>query len=101
LKIGDHFATYGPFIHQGADWNNRLRTLEVISPNGEKLTYKHNTSNLLFPPEKIVSDLSRVCVLEPGDVIFSGTTKALPAHAGDRVIVAIEGIGELENVITD
>lgn len=101
LKIGDKFATYGPFIHQGADWTNRLRTLEVISPNGQKLTYEHNTSNLLFPPEKIVSDLSRVCVLEPGDVIFSGTTKALPAHAGDRVIVAIEGIGELENTFTN
>ncbi|MDP8246434.1 MAG: fumarylacetoacetate hydrolase family protein [Candidatus Hinthialibacter antarcticus] len=101
LKIGDKFATYGPYIHQGVDWNNRLRTLNVFSPDGKTQTYEHNTSNLLFPPAKIVSDLSRVCVLEPGDVIFSGTTKALSAFAGDRVVVSIEGIGELENVITD
>lgn len=100
LKIGDKFATYGPFIHHGVDWNNRLRTLKVYTPEGEVLTYEHNTSNFLFPPAKIVSDLSRVCVLEPGDVIFTGTTKALPAHAGDRVVVSIEGIGSLENIIT-
>ncbi len=101
LKIGDKFATYGPFIHHGVDWNNRLRTLNVYTPDGDVLTYEHNTSNFIYTPAKIVRDLSRVCVLEPGDVIFTGTTKALPAHAGDRVVVSIEGIGALENMITD
>lgn len=101
LKIGDKFATYGPFIHQGIDWKNRLRTLKVYTSSGETLTYEHNTSNMIFPPEKIVSDLSRVCVLEPGDVIFTGTTGALPAHAGDRTVVGIEGIGELENTFIE
>lgn len=98
LKIGDAFAPFGPFIYTDIDWNNRLRTLIVKNEEtGKELLYEHNTNNLLFPPEKIVSDLSRVLTLNPGDVIFSGTTKALPAQAGDLMIVSVEGLGTIEN----
>lgn len=100
LKIGDKFATFGPYIYTDVDWNNRLRTLTVVSPSGKTQYYEHNTSNLVYTPEKMVSDLSRVCVLEPGDVIFTGTTKALPAHDGDEVTVTIEGFAELHNTIS-
>jgi len=100
LKIGDGFAPFGPFIHRGVDWRNRERTLKVSnSAQNKELTYRHNTSNMLFPPEKIVSDLSRVCVLEPGDIILSGTTKALSARAGDTMEVAVEGLGTLINKV--
>lgn len=98
LKIGDGFAPFGPFIHRGVDWRNRERALKVSNPSQNKeLIYKHNTSNMLFPPEKIVSDLSRVCVLEPGDIIFTGTTAALPARAGDIMEITVEGLGTLVN----
>ncbi|MFB3788833.1 MAG: fumarylacetoacetate hydrolase family protein [bacterium] len=100
LKIGDGFAPFGPFIHRGVDWRNRERTLKVSNPaQNKELTYQHNTSNMLFPPEKIVSDLSRVCVLEPGDIIFTGTTKSLPARAGDVMEVSVEGLGTLVNKV--
>jgi 2-keto-4-pentenoate hydratase/2-oxohepta-3-ene-1,7-dioic acid hydratase in catechol pathway len=100
LKLGDKFAPYGPFIYSGADWRDRKRTLTITDASGEtRVAYEHNTSALLHPPEKIVSDLSRVLTLEPGDVIFSGTTKAFIIEAGETVKTEIEGFGVVENLI--
>ncbi len=101
LKQGDRFSPYGPFIYRGVDWNNRERTLVVSnSDTGKKLTYRHNTSNLIYTPAKIVSDLSRVFTLFPGDVIFTGTTKALPAEAGDIMKVSVEGFESITNRVS-
>ncbi len=100
LKIGDHFAPFGPFIHRGIDWHNLERTLRITNPKtGKNVFYKHNTSHLVYSPAKIVSDLSRVLTLSPGDVIFSGTTQSFPAVDGDVVHVSIEGIGECVNKV--
>lgn len=100
LKMGDGFAPYGPFIHRGVDWKNRVRTLTVVnSKTGKKQTYEHNTSNMIYTPEKIVSDLSRVFSLNPGDVIYTGTTGVIPAEAGDVMEVSIEGLGTLTNPV--
>lgn len=101
LKQGDGFSPYGPFIYRGVDWNNRERTLTVKnSETGKNLRYSHNTSNLIYTPEKIVSDLSRVFTLFPGDVIFTGTTEALPAQAGDVMKVSIEGFESITNRVS-
>ncbi len=101
LKLGDNFAPYGPFIYAGADWRDRDRSLSIVTPSGEsRIEYRHNTSELLYPPEKMISDLSRVFTLEPGDVVFSGTTKAYIAEAGETVVTEVEGFGVLKNKIT-
>lgn len=100
LKLGDNYAPYGPFIYTDVDWWDRERTLTITNSSGEKrVSYEHNTSGLLYPPEKIVSDLSRVQTLEPGDLIFSGTSKAFIAEAGETVTTEIEGFGVLTNKI--
>lgn len=54
---------------------------------------------MIYLPKKIVSDLSKVLTLNPGDIIFSGTSKALIAEPGDTVIVKIEGMDVLINTI--
>ena len=100
LKLGDNYAPFGPFIYSDVDWRNRQRKLSVTSPSGEmRVTYEHNTSGLLYPPEKIVADLSRVLTLEPGDLVFSGTSKAFIIKAGETVTTEIEGFGVLNNLI--
>ncbi len=100
LKLGDNYAPFGPFVYSDVDWRDRQRTLSIASPSGEtRVTYEHNTSNLLYPPEKIVSDLSRVLTLEPGDLIFSGTSKAFIIEAGETVTTEVEGFGILRNLI--
>jgi 2-keto-4-pentenoate hydratase/2-oxohepta-3-ene-1,7-dioic acid hydratase in catechol pathway len=98
LKICDRFAPFGPFIVRKIDWRNRTRTLRIIGKDGsERIRYEHSTSELLYPPEKIVSDLSQVLLLSPGDIILTGTTKSFPVHAGEVVEVSIEGLGTFRN----
>ncbi len=100
LKIGDRFAPFGPFVYRGVNWKGLIRRLKVEnSATGKKLTYEHTTAHLVYTPAKIVRDLSRVLTLSPGDVIFTGTTKALPARDGDVVTVEIEGLGHFSNPI--
>ncbi len=100
LKIGDRFAPFGPFVWRGGDWKGLVRRLTVENAAaGKKLTYEHSTATLVYTPAKIVRDLSRVLTLSPGDVIFTGTTKALPAREGDVVTVEIDGLGRFSNPI--
>ena len=100
LKMGDGFAPFGPFIHRGVDWRDHKRTLKITnSKTGKNLYYEHNTPNMVYTPEKIVSDISRVFTLDPGDIILTGTTQALPAEEGDIMEVTVEGLGTVINQV--
>ncbi len=100
LKGGDGFAPFGPFIHTDIDWRSRKKILEITSDDPDRVVSDHtNTSDLIYQPEKIISDLSKVMTLRPGDVVFSGTNRSYPVRAGDRARISIEGIGEIVTVI--
>jgi 2-keto-4-pentenoate hydratase/2-oxohepta-3-ene-1,7-dioic acid hydratase in catechol pathway len=100
LKGGDGFAPFGPFIHTDIDWRGRKRTLEISSDDPDRVVSDHtNTSDLIYQPEKVISDLSKVMTLRPGDVVFTGTNRSYPVRAGDRAKISIEGIGEIVTVI--
>lgn len=94
LKIGDGFEPFGPFIVTNINWKNRTKKLTVFKTDGSvKTDYAENTSDLIYQPEKIVSDLSRVLTLQPGDIISSGTGKSFLCKAGESFALSIEGIG--------
>jgi 2-keto-4-pentenoate hydratase/2-oxohepta-3-ene-1,7-dioic acid hydratase in catechol pathway len=100
LKLGDGLGLFGPCLHADVDWRNRYRTLVIRDAAGfERESYTHSASGLLYPPEKIVSDLSRVQTFEPGDIIFSATTKAFIVYPGETVSTSVEGLGKLSNRI--
>ena len=64
-----------------------------------------NTSHLVFNAVDIVSDLSKVMTLDPGDIIATGTPGGVGAartppewlKPGDELVTSIEGIGQLVN----
>lgn len=106
-KSADGFAPTGPV----------LTTAEEVDPdalgifcrvNGET-RQASNTANMIFSPYKIVSYISTLMTLEPGDAIFTGTpqgvilglpeTERIWLAPGDRMEVEIEGIGILENTV--
>ncbi len=72
--------------------------------NGE-VKQQSTTDELIFGPAELVTDLSRIITLEPGDVIATGTPGGVGAArtppewltAGDEVVISIEGIGELRH----
>ena len=91
----DTFAPFGPIIvpGEGFDWRDRSIWLEV---NGER-KQDSNTDLLLWPVERIISDLSRIMTLNEGDIIMTGTPSGVgPLRDGDHVKAGIDGLGTLE-----
>jgi 2-keto-4-pentenoate hydratase/2-oxohepta-3-ene-1,7-dioic acid hydratase in catechol pathway len=90
----DTFCPLGPWIETELDIAD-LR-LECIV-NGER-RQDSRTSDMIFDPLTIVSFVSNVMTLLPGDVVLTGTPSGIaPLDRGDLVEVRIEGIGSLSN----
>lgn len=94
----DTFCPIGPFIATGIDASSlSIQTLL----NGE-VVQESNTSKMMRPPAEVISFISKVMTLYPGDVISTGTPKGIgPVNAGDVVGVKIEKVGTLENPVAD
>jgi 2-keto-4-pentenoate hydratase/2-oxohepta-3-ene-1,7-dioic acid hydratase in catechol pathway len=90
----DTFCPIGPWIVTDMDPHH----LDVSSYlNGERRQHS-NTKNLIFHPHQLVSFISCVMTLLPGDVIATGTPSGIgPMAIGDKIDVVIEGIGTLSN----
>jgi 2-keto-4-pentenoate hydratase/2-oxohepta-3-ene-1,7-dioic acid hydratase in catechol pathway len=72
-----------------------------------KVLQDSNTDKMIFGVRQLIAFISRGITLEPGDVISTGTPHGVGfarkppifLKAGDEVVVAIEGIGELSNPV--
>ncbi len=90
----DTFAPLGPWVAVGLDPGALTVTCRV---NGE-VRQRGHTSDLLFPVPQLVSFISGIMTLEPGDVIATGTPAGIaPIGIGDVVEVEVEGVGVLTN----
>lgn len=90
----DTFCPLGPWVE--TDIDPRDTTLESYV-NGE-LRQSTSTSDMIFDPYELVSFVSRVMTLLPGDVVLTGTPSGVgPMRAGDVVEIRIGGIGSLVN----
>lgn len=93
-KAFDTFSPIGPWIVDDINPNNLLVESYL---NGER-RQSSNTKNFIFSIEKLVSFISRVMTLLPGDVIATGTPYGVgPMNPGDEIEIRIEGIGSLTN----
>jgi 2-keto-4-pentenoate hydratase/2-oxohepta-3-ene-1,7-dioic acid hydratase in catechol pathway len=89
----DSFCPLGPWIVREISPSATLQTFL----NGE-LKQDSSISDMVFAPDVLVAYISEVMTLWPGDVILTGTPAGVGLlQVGDRVQVAIEGIGTLEN----
>ena len=94
----DTFAPIGPCIVAGLD----SRALDVESRVNGEPRQSSNTRELIFSLEQLVAFISSVMTLLAGDVIATGTPSGIgPVSGGDRVVVSVEGIGELTNEVVD
>ncbi len=94
----DTFACVGPCVETGLDpLNARIETYL----NGEK-KQDTSTSDMIFDVFELVSFVSHVMTLLPGDVIATGTPSGVgKMRPGDSVEVRIEGIGSLVNKVAE
>ena len=93
-KSFDTFCPLGPFLVCGVDPSD----LEVKMLVNDRVVQRSRTSNLIFPVPMLVSHISHVATLLPGDVIITGTPSGIgPVSRGDVMRVEIEELGALEN----
>ncbi len=98
-KSFDSFLPLGPVIKTGIDWENL--TIKTYL-NGEKCQ-EGNTSQLIFNVPWLISYISNIMTLLPGDVILTGTPGGYGGtmNVGDYVVVEIDEIGKLGNNVKD
>lgn len=97
-KSFDTFCPIGPYIELELDPSD----LKVECRVNGQLRQSSSTAQLIHGPYELVSYISHIMTLEPGDVIATGTPKGVgPLQAGDEVEVSIEGIGPLKNPVVE
>ena len=100
------FGPLGPWLvtpDEIADVQKLAIWLEV---NGERVQ-NGTTANMIFPARFLVSYISQFMILEPGDVITTGTPAGVGAgfkperylKPGDRVRLGIDGLGEQRQAV--
>jgi 2-keto-4-pentenoate hydratase/2-oxohepta-3-ene-1,7-dioic acid hydratase in catechol pathway len=91
----DTFAAMGPWIE--TDIGDPDNVMVEAYLNGERRQHS-STSNMVFGVHHLISFISQVMTLLPGDVIATGTPSGIgPMRPGDVVEVKVEGIGTLRN----
>jgi 2-keto-4-pentenoate hydratase/2-oxohepta-3-ene-1,7-dioic acid hydratase in catechol pathway len=94
----DTFCAVGPAVRSGLDW----RTLEVIGRVNGQERQRAPATDMHFSIPALVSFISGIMTLEPGDLIATGTPAGVgPLHDGDVVEVEIPGVGILSNPVRD
>jgi 2-keto-4-pentenoate hydratase/2-oxohepta-3-ene-1,7-dioic acid hydratase in catechol pathway len=92
----DTFCPAGPRVVGGLDW----RSLELLCRVNGAERQRAKATDMHFSIPELVSFLSGVMTLEPGDLIATGTPAGTaPLHHGDVVEVEISGVGILSNPV--
>lgn len=95
----DTFCPLGPWIVRELNPGARLQTF--VNDDDEPVQ-SAGIDEMVFAPDILVSYISRVMTLLPGDLVLTGTPEGVgPLHQGDRVCIEIEGIGRLENTVAE
>jgi len=92
----DTFGPLGPWIVTGIDPNN----LQIITTLNDKVVQEGNTNQMSLSIPYLISWISQVMTLEPGDVLATGSPPgSCPMQSGDVVSVEVENIGKLVNYV--
>ena len=107
-KSFDTFAPLGPWFVTADEIKDPQNLAMWLDVNGQR-KQTGNTSTMIFGVKKLVSYLSYMCTLVPGDVISTGTPPGVgmgikPAaqflKAGDEMRLGIDGLGEQKQKVT-
>jgi 2-keto-4-pentenoate hydratase/2-oxohepta-3-ene-1,7-dioic acid hydratase in catechol pathway len=106
-KSCDTFGPIGPWLVTRDEVDDPQALSMALDVNGER-RQTGNTSTMIFTVAQIISHLSQLFTLHPGDVIATGTPpgvglgiKPQPKflNAGDRMELTIEGLGRQTQIL--
>ena len=93
----DTFCPLGPWLE--TDFRSLEDQAIQTSVNGQ-VRQEGRTSDMIVSPFELISFISGIMTLNPGDVLLTGTPPGVgPMQPGDTVRVTIEGVGLLENTV--
>ncbi|NMO52632.1 fumarylacetoacetate hydrolase family protein [Actinoplanes sp. TBRC 11911] len=97
----DSFCPIGPWIVTDLDVSDVEIRCEVgRNPEAMEVRQIGRTKDMIFDIPTLVSYISHVMTLLPGDIILTGTPAGVSEiTAGDLVSVSVQGIGELRNPV--
>jgi 2-keto-4-pentenoate hydratase/2-oxohepta-3-ene-1,7-dioic acid hydratase in catechol pathway len=92
----DSFCPLGPWIVTGFDPSD----VEIRCEVGEEVRQLATTKDMIFDVPTLISYVSHVMTLLPGDVVLTGTPAGISQiREGESVTVSIAGIGSLTNPV--
>jgi 2-keto-4-pentenoate hydratase/2-oxohepta-3-ene-1,7-dioic acid hydratase in catechol pathway len=95
----DTFCPVGPRVVPLKDIGD-LGELEVQCRVNGQLRQRGRAADMAFPIPTVLSYISHVMTLEPGDLVLTGTPAGIgPLVAGDVVEVEVSGVGVLRNPV--
>ena len=105
-KSIDTFAPCGPWITTKDEIKDPQNLKIITKVNGE-VRQNSTSSKMVIPIKKIISSLSQLITIEPGDIISTGTPAGVamsmndPKYLkdGDLVEISIENLGTLRNKV--
>src|SRR5690606_5310336 len=98
-------GAFGPWMVTSDDIDPTAKPLKLETRVNGEVMQRTTTDRMIFPIAEIIRYVSTFAMLQPGDVIVTGTPGGVGAardpqrflEPGDRVEVEIEGIGTLVN----
>ncbi|MBU0983676.1 MAG: fumarylacetoacetate hydrolase family protein [candidate division Zixibacteria bacterium] len=94
----DTFCPVGPWIVTELDWQDAL----VEGIHNDEVKQSGRTSLMIFNLPYLISYISSIMTLNPGDLISTGTPSGIaPMKPGDSIRVRVAGIGTLENHVVE
>ena len=105
-KSFDTFAPCGPWITTNDEINNP-QDLHLLANINSEERQNSNTKNMHLTIPQIISKLSKVMTLEPGDIISTGTPEGVALKNpdtpflkdGDKIHMEIEKLGTIQNTV--
>ena len=100
VKSFETFFSFGPHLVTPDEVDDEMK-LEVATVINGKVHASNTVSNMTFPPDYLVSFHSKVMKFLPGDVLSTGTPRAVHINEGDKVECRITGFETLKNPVVD
>jgi len=92
----DTFCPLGPWIETDFDPFDALITCHV----SDELRQMASTRDMIFTIPQLITYISSIMTLEPGDLILTGTPSGVgDLTAGGSVSITVEGLGTLSNPV--
>jgi len=103
-KWADGFCPMGPYLLTADEVEDVQNLNMTLTVNGQ-VRQMANTSQMIYPVADVVSFLSHIMTLEPGDAIATGTPAGVAMatgnflQPGDEIQCTIEKLGTLTNTL--